>query len=143
MAQHQVSAAALIPAAAQRVYAVIADYANWHPRILPRPHFVSLTVEKGGVGAGTVIKFQMRLMGSLRTFHSVISEPKPDRVLVETDLNTGAATTFSVAARERATRFRDHYHSDASARRMAEPPGGMVHHSTAPPDLRAGIETIG
>jgi hypothetical protein len=59
-----------------------------------------LTVEKGGVGAGTLISFQMRLMGRLQTFHAAITEPEPGRVLVETDLDTGAVTTFTVEPRD-------------------------------------------
>jgi hypothetical protein len=100
MAQHGISASALIPAPAEKVYAIIADYHHGHPAILPRPPFVSLTVEKGGVGAGTEISFQMRLMGKLQTFRATISEPEPGRVLVESDLETGAVTTFTVEPRD-------------------------------------------
>ena len=100
MAHHRVSASAVIPAPATKIYALIADYRNGHPRILPKPYFVSLTVEQGGVGAGTVITFQMKLMGRLQTFHSVITEPEPGRVLAETDPTTGTVTTFTVEPRE-------------------------------------------
>ena len=100
MAQHTVSAAALIPAPPQQVYRIIADYRDGHPHILPKPHFVSLMVEQGGVGAGTVIQFQMRLMGRLQTFRAAITEPAPGRVLVETDIQTGATTTFTVEPRD-------------------------------------------
>ena len=99
MAQHRVSASALIPAPAAKVYALIADYRNGHPRILPKPYFVSLTVDQGGVGAGTVITFQMKLMGRLQTFHSIIAEPEPGHVLTETDTTLGAVTTFTVEPR--------------------------------------------
>ena len=100
MAQHTFSASALIDAPAARVYGIIADYRNGHPQILPRPHFVSMEVEQGGVGAGTVVNFQMRLMGSVQSFHSVITEPEPGRVLVESEMNQGAVTTFHVEPRE-------------------------------------------
>jgi uncharacterized protein YndB with AHSA1/START domain len=99
MAQHIVSASALIHAPAQQVYAMIADYRERHPQMLPKPYFVSLAVEQGDVGAGTVITFHMRVMGRLRTFHAIITEPEPGRVLVETDLDTGATTTFTVDPR--------------------------------------------
>jgi uncharacterized protein YndB with AHSA1/START domain len=99
MPQHTISAAALIPAPPQQVYAIIADYRDGHPHILPKPHFVSLTVEQGGVGAGTVIRFQMRLLGRLQNFRATITEPEPGRVLVETDMQTGAVTTFTVEPR--------------------------------------------
>jgi hypothetical protein len=99
MAKHSVSASALISAPAQRIYDLIADYQNGHPRILPKPYFVSLEVEEGGYGAGTIINFQMQLMGRLQSFHSTITEPEPGHILVETDRNTGAVTTFTVDPR--------------------------------------------
>jgi hypothetical protein len=100
MTQQRIAASALIQAPAQQVYAIIADYRNGHPRILPKPYFVSLTVEQGGVGAGTMVTFQMKVMGSWQTFHAVITEPEPGRVLVETDSSAGTVTTFTVDPRD-------------------------------------------
>jgi hypothetical protein len=99
MAKHSVTASALIPAHPQEVYQLIADYRNGHPRILPKPYFISLNVEKGGYGEGTIINYQMRVMGRVLSFRAVITEPTPGHVLVETDLNTGAVTTFTVEPR--------------------------------------------
>lgn len=94
--KHIVSASATIPARRERVYSLIANYNDGHPRILPR-QFTSLVVEQGGVGAGTIIRFQMSVFGRKRTFRAAISEPDPGRVLVETDLDAnGAVTTFTV-----------------------------------------------
>jgi hypothetical protein len=91
-----VSGSAVVPVPAERVYAIIADYRNGHPRILP-PQFLGLTVEKGGVGDGTIIRFQTRVMGRTQSFRAAITEPEPGRVLVETDLDSnGAVTTFTV-----------------------------------------------
>jgi polyketide cyclase/dehydrase/lipid transport protein len=93
---HIVTAAASIDAAPERVYAIIADYHNGHAGILPR-EFSGLSVERGGVGAGTVIRFRMRVMGRTRSFRAEITEPEPGRVLVETYLDSnGAVTTFTV-----------------------------------------------
>ena len=99
MTKHSVSASGFIPVQPRIVYDLIADYRNGHPRILPRPYFVSLEVEQGGYGAGTIINFQMKLMGRIQSFHSKITEPNAGSVLVETDLNTGAVTTFTVEPR--------------------------------------------
>ena len=96
MAENEIKASKIIQAAPEKVYAIIADYHNGHARILPKPYFVSLEVEEGGYGAGTVIRFQMKLLGRLQTFRAEISEPEPGRVLVETDLDTGTTTTFTV-----------------------------------------------
>lgn len=82
------------PAAA--AYAVIADYRDGHPRILP-PAFHGLTVEEGGVGAGTVIRFAMRVLGRDTWTRAAITEPEPGRVLVETGLDDSTVvTTFTV-----------------------------------------------
>jgi len=67
--QHVLSASASLPAPPERVYRLIADYRDCHPRILPK-HFSSLTVEKGGVGAGTVIRFQMRLLAKTQVYRA-------------------------------------------------------------------------
>jgi Polyketide cyclase / dehydrase and lipid transport len=99
MGKHNTSASALISAPVRKIYDLIADYRNGHPRILPKPYFVSLHVERGGYGAGTVINFQMRLMGRTQSFHSTITEPNPGHILVETDRNTGAVTTFTIDPR--------------------------------------------
>jgi hypothetical protein len=99
MAKHTISASKLISAPARSVDDLIADYRNGHPRILPKPYFVSLNVEKGGYGAGTIINFQMQLIGRIQSFHSMITEPEPGHILVETDLNAGAVTTFIVDPR--------------------------------------------
>lgn len=94
--KHIVSASAVIPARRERVYSLICNYNDGHPRILPK-QFSGLVVEQGGVGAGTIIRFQMSVFGKKQTFRAAITEPDPGRVLVETDLDSnGAVTTFTV-----------------------------------------------
>jgi hypothetical protein len=94
--RHIISASAIIPARRERVYSLLADYNDGHPRILPK-QFTSLVVEEGGVGAGTVIRVQMSLLGRTQTYHAAITEPEPGRVLVETNLEANSwVTTFTV-----------------------------------------------
>lgn len=94
--RHTISASAVIPARPDRVYSLIANYREGHPRILPK-QFTSLIVEEGGIGAGTIIRFQMSVFGKKQTFRAAITEPEPGRVLVETNLDAnGAVTTFTV-----------------------------------------------
>jgi len=94
--KHIVSVSAVIPARRERVYALISNYRDGHPRILPK-QFTSLIVEEGGLGAGTVIRFQLSVFGRKQTFRAAITEPEPGRVLVETNLDSnGAVTTFTV-----------------------------------------------
>ena len=100
MSTYQVTATGSINAPAEQVYAIIADYRNGHPHILP-PQFSNLEVEQGGIGAGTVIRFQVTTLGRTQNFRAAVIEPEPGRVLVETDLDTGAVTTFTVTPLER------------------------------------------
>ena len=94
--KHFVTASATIPARRERVYSLIANYRDGHPRIVPA-QISGMVVEQGGVGAGTVIRFQMSLLGRKQTLRAAITEPDPGRVLVETDLDgNGAVTTFIV-----------------------------------------------
>ncbi|HSK18580.1 MAG TPA: SRPBCC family protein [Longimicrobiales bacterium] len=98
MAEPDLSAAADIDAPPHVLYAILADYNEHHPRILPRPPFESLTVEQGGTGAGTVIRVGIRLLGRLQSYRATVTEPEPGRVLVETNEN-GYATSFTVDPR--------------------------------------------
>jgi hypothetical protein len=91
------SASKIIAAPAGTIYNIIADFRNEHPHILPKQYFQSLEVEEGGFGAGTITRFQMRLLGQTQNFRTLITEPEPRRVLVETDLASGAVTTFTVS----------------------------------------------
>jgi hypothetical protein len=100
MSQHEVTADAVVNVPAERAYALVADYRDGHARIIPRPPFVSLDVEQGGTGEGTMIRYQMRILGRTRTFRAAITEPQPGRVLTETEVDTGAVTTFSVVPLE-------------------------------------------
>lgn len=96
MAMHEIVATKIIQAAPEKINAIISDYHTGHPRILPKPYFVSLEVEQGGIVAGTVVNYQMKLMGRLQAFQAEVTEPEPGRVLVETEVTTGAITKFTV-----------------------------------------------
>jgi hypothetical protein len=101
----------IINARAEKLYAVVADYRVGHLAILPRPFFQELAVEKGGVGAGTIVRGNVKVMGKLYPLHHAISEPEPGRVLQENDLdkaeehtrfifepvNNGAQTRVTIA----------------------------------------------
>lgn len=95
MRSFRVRVSALVPAPAERVYGLLADYREGHPRILPRA-FRDLTVERGGRGEGTVVRFSVRTLGSTRSFRASVTEPRPGRVLVESDPDAGTVTTFTV-----------------------------------------------
>src|SRR5687767_16032306 len=98
MATFTVIASRRIPAPPAEVYAIIADYTEGHPHILPSAYFRNIEVEKGGVGAGTRIRFEMTAFGAVRSMTADIEEPSPGRVLVERDVEGRVVTTFTVDA---------------------------------------------
>jgi uncharacterized protein YndB with AHSA1/START domain len=92
----RVSASAIIPAPPQRVYSILADYHQHHPRIVPPQYFKKMEVLQGGVGAGTRTRITMRVLGATRVFEHVVAEPQPGRVLVESEPDGSTVTTFTV-----------------------------------------------
>ena len=91
-----ISASTRIMAPASRVYGIIADYREGHPHIVPPRYFRNLVVEEGGIGAGTKISFEMVLFGKVQQTGSVITEPEPGRVLMESTVDGLAVTRFIV-----------------------------------------------
>ena len=90
----RLTATRVIPAPSAALYALLADYRDGHPSVLP-PAFRDFTILAGGVGVGTRIRFKLRLAGRTRTMEAVIAEPEPGRVLRETYAD-GSVTSFIV-----------------------------------------------
>ncbi len=86
----------IIDVPASRVYSILADYRQGHPAILPRKYFRKADVEAGGTGAGTRLNIEMKVLGTVKSFRHVVSEPQPGRVLVESDVEGTTVTTFTV-----------------------------------------------
>jgi len=101
MATYSVSGSLRIAAPPDRIYGIIADYHRGHPTILPK-QMRNLRVESGsGVGAGTVIRFEVTMMGRTDRYKAIVSEPEPGRVLVETNVEPmESVTTFTVDAED-------------------------------------------
>lgn len=91
---------AMIHATAARVYGIIADYCVHHPRIVPPEYFRKVEVEAGGVGAGTRIRVETRVLGRTQQFVHHIREPEPGRVLEEVDASGFSTTRFTVEPAE-------------------------------------------
>jgi len=96
LSTYRISASRRIEAPAATVYAILADYREGHPRILPPAYFGPITVEEGGRGAGTVITVEIRAGGRRRAMRGVVSEPEPGRVLLERYPETNEETSFTV-----------------------------------------------
>jgi hypothetical protein len=89
------AASRFIEAQPERVYDVIADYAQHHPRILPE-EFSAFRLEAGGRGSGTIISVKVALPGGSRQMRVTVTEPEPGRVLEEADTASGTVTRFTV-----------------------------------------------
>lgn len=105
MARVRVSAERTIPAPAETVYALLADYRDGHPSILP-PAFSDFAVLEGGRGAGTRIHFKLTLGGRTQETEGAVAEPEPGRVLTESYPRDNSVTTFSVGPEGDASRLR-------------------------------------
>ncbi len=95
MSKLHLSAERLVDAPAPVVYACIADYRHHHrPGGFLPPAFSDMHIERGGIGAGTVITFKVTIGGTSRALTQHVAEPEPGRVLVEA--NDRDQTTFTV-----------------------------------------------
>jgi uncharacterized protein YndB with AHSA1/START domain len=91
--QINVSAERTIPAPPERVYAVLADYREGRPRILPG-NYLDYKVEEGGQGGGTVVSYRLRAARRERAYTMEATEPTPGVTLVERDRNSSLVTTW-------------------------------------------------
>ncbi len=96
MSRIHVEAERLLNARADQVYSILADYRTRHPSILPPQNFLDYTVESGGQGAGTIVRFRMHAGGRDRLYRMEVSEPDPGRVLRERDTTSSLVTTFTM-----------------------------------------------
>ena len=94
MSMLHVVVSAVVDASAEAVYDVFSDYEVAHKAILPKPYFEDMVILAGGRGEGTVVDVYMKVLGVKKTYHLTVTEPKPGRLLVETDYNTGERTHF-------------------------------------------------
>jgi Polyketide cyclase / dehydrase and lipid transport len=93
---YTISATRLLSAPPRRIYDIIANYHTGHPKIVP-DQFSNLRVERGGIGAGTVITFDVTVLGRTTAFRAEVSEPEPGRMLVERNVaGSDSITTFIV-----------------------------------------------
>ena len=74
------------------------------------------------MGAGTVLRASLKLGGRTFPFRARVDEPEPGRILTETDLATGAITTFTLTPRESGTlvRFETRFPRSPGLRGLAE-----------------------
>jgi len=92
---YQAEISEIIDAPPEKIYAILSDYHQGHPSILPDA-FTGLTVTEGGQGEGTHIIVAMDVFGSKIEYRMKVTEPEPGRILVEEDESAGVATTFTL-----------------------------------------------
>ena len=95
MSEVYAMAEGLVAAPADRVYQLIADHRDHHPKFLPS-NFTNFEIERGGVGAGTITTFTLTAGSRSRNYRMKIGEPEPGRVLTESDTTSSLLTTWTV-----------------------------------------------
>ena len=107
MSYIQVLVEQMMTARPEQVYAALADYREQHPRILP-PNFLDYTVEAGGQGAGTIIRYRLRVANREHAYRLRVEEPTPGKVLIERDTRSSLVTIWAIIPVEdgRQTRVR-------------------------------------
>jgi hypothetical protein len=93
-----VSAQGIVDAPADTVYGYIADMREHHPHFLPT-EFSDFQVDAGGVGAGTITRFNVTAGGRTRAYRMQVAEPEPGRILTESDTGSSLITTYTVTPR--------------------------------------------
>ncbi|HCA81537.1 MAG TPA: hypothetical protein DEP53_17535 [Bacteroidetes bacterium] len=69
MVTYRVRASGTVEAEPGLVHRIIANYKEGHPNILSKKYFSPLTIEEGGFGAGTTLRFSMKALGRAQSFH--------------------------------------------------------------------------
>lgn len=89
------SAERTIEAPANKVRALVADYAETRPKLLTE-HYRDYEVTEGGVGAGTKARWKLQATSKrVRDVAATVTEPS-EGTLVETDANSSMVTTWTV-----------------------------------------------
>jgi uncharacterized protein YndB with AHSA1/START domain len=90
------SAERVVAASPQEVYGLLADYADRRRRLLT-DGVSDYAVERGGVGAGTVVSYRMQVSRRERRYRLEVTEPTPGEELLETDTTSTFSTTWRVS----------------------------------------------
>lgn len=85
----------VIKAIPKEVYSTLIDFHHKRPSILT-PNFVDYTVEKGGIGEGTVVRYRLQAAGRERPYRMRIAEPIKGKLLIERDINSSLITTWTL-----------------------------------------------
>ncbi len=134
-----------IAASPNVVYEFLADYSERHPRILT-PNFSDYSVEEGGQGAGTVVRYRLRA-GRERPYRMRVEEPERGSVITERDMDSSFTTTWELSpANGESTRVRVTVEWDGASgiagifERLFAPGGVRGVYSGVLENLKASVE---
>lgn len=85
----------IIPAPPEKVYESLIDFQNARPSILTS-NFVDYNVEQGGVGEGTIIRYDLKAGGRKRPYRMHIIETLKGGILTERDSNSSLVTMWTL-----------------------------------------------
>jgi hypothetical protein len=105
MAHIQVKSERLINARPENVYALLSDYKSKRPQLLT-PNFLNYTLEKGGQGQGTIIRYRLHAANRERDYRLNIDEPVKGKIITERDSNSSLVNTWTISPLSDGTRTR-------------------------------------
>jgi uncharacterized protein YndB with AHSA1/START domain len=105
MATVTAKAERVVQAPPAQVYALLADYRDARPQLLPES-FRDYRVEAGGTGEGTLVTYRLQAARRERPYRLEVTEPEPGRMLRESDTESSFVTTWTVTPAEGGTRVR-------------------------------------
>ena len=92
----RVSVERVVAAPPDIVYGILANYRDGHHQAILPPAFSDIEIVAGGVGAGTVVRFSLKLGARSRRGEARLDEPEPGRILLETATEGDTQTRFVV-----------------------------------------------
>ncbi len=95
MAQVRAEARTVVPAPAEQVFNLLADYRETRPAILPDA-YSRFEVVEGGTGAGTVFTYRLRTARGERDYRMRVTEAELGRLLVEADESSSLVTRWTL-----------------------------------------------
>jgi Polyketide cyclase / dehydrase and lipid transport len=128
----------VVAARPEEVWAFLTDYRNKRPQILTN-NFLNYTVEKGGIGAGTVISYHLHAANRERFYRMLVSEPSSGKVLTERDEGSSLITTWTLIPTENDQQTRVQLSTDWEGGKGI---GGFFEKTFAPMGLRRIYEEM-
>lgn len=128
----------VINARPEVVYDTLADYKGKRKQLLT-PNFLDYTIERGGQGSGTMLRYRLQAAGRERPYHVSVQEPVKGQVLVERDTNSSLVTTWSVAPVKDGRKTRVSVESDWTGGNGVK---GFFERTFAPMGLRRIYDTM-